>query len=122
MPNNTPATTSDGPGQASTMTPSATPRMPIRSSNCHVLRASWCSGPSKTVFSLVVIPKKIVRGRCEEIVSSDSVKHFAQGSRTMPVRDHCGRRLVQHQVRGLFVAGRQRSAATWLVDDVAALT
>jgi hypothetical protein len=23
--------------------------------------------------------KKIVRGRCEEIVSSDSVKHFAQG-------------------------------------------
>jgi len=40
----------------------------------------------------------------------------------MPVRDHCGRRLVQHQVRGLFVAGRQRSAATWLVDDVAALT
>lgn len=27
-------------------------------SNCHVLRASWCSGPSKTVFSLVVIPKR----------------------------------------------------------------
>src|ERR1700749_1075961 len=39
----------------------------------------------------------------------------------MPVRHHCGRRLVQHQVDG-FVAGRQRSAATWLVDDVAALT
>src|SRR4029077_17435850 len=47
-------------------------------------------------------PKKIVRGRCEEIVASDSVKHFAQGSRTMPVRDHCGRRLVQHQVRALL--------------------
>src|ERR1700751_5836823 len=58
MPNRTPATTSDLPGQASTMTPSATPRRPIRSSNCHVLRASCCSGPSKPVFSLVVMQKR----------------------------------------------------------------
>src|SRR5580704_11759368 len=39
--------------------------------------------------------KKIVRGRCEEIVSGDSVKHLTMGSRTMPPRCHCLKRLVR---------------------------
>src|ERR1700733_9493450 len=42
------------------MAPIATDTMPMRTSNCQVLRASWCRGPSKTVFSLVVIPISLV--------------------------------------------------------------
>src|ERR1700737_329722 len=68
MPNKTPATSRVLPGQASTMTPSAPVRMPIRSSNCHVLRASWCSGPSKKVFSLVVMPKSYSSADAETLL------------------------------------------------------
>jgi hypothetical protein len=42
--------------------------MPIRSSNCHVLRASCCSGPSKKVFSLVVVPKSYSSADAERLL------------------------------------------------------
>jgi hypothetical protein len=69
--------------------------------------------------------KKIVRGRCEGIVSGDRVKRLAKGSRTNARPRPRLRRLVHGQVvpfrpahiRGRFVAGRQEHIASWSVSD-----
>lgn len=57
----------------------------MSSSNCHALRASWCNGPSKMVFSVVVIPISLAKIDVEEMSAETqfSIAHSRREQRRL---------------------------------------